>query len=69
MLIKNGRSITEKKIAASNLKRHLERCLEDMNLSDLTAIYKDLREDNAIGYNLSAMSRFVTRLSNRYPKP
>lgn len=69
MRIKYGRSATEKKIAASNLKRHLERCLDDMNLNDLTAIYKDLREDNAIGYKLSAMSQFVTRLGNRYPKP
>ena len=69
LLIKHGRSITEKRIAASNLKRHLERCLEDMNLSDLTAIYKGLKEDNDIGYNPPAVAQFVTRLANRYPKP
>ncbi len=68
-LIKHGRSVTEKKIAASNLRRHLERCLDDMNLSDLTAIYKGLREDNVIGYNPPAVARFVTRMANRYPKP
>lgn len=68
-LIRNGCSNTEKKIAASNLKRHLERCLDDMNLIDLTAIYKALKENNAIGYNPFAVNKFVTQMSNRYPKP
>lgn len=64
-----GRSDREKKIAASDLKRHLERCLNDMNLRDLTAIYKGKKENNAIGYNPPAVAQFVTRLANRYPKP
>lgn len=68
-LIKFGRSDTEKRNAASNLKRHLEKCLDDRNLSDLTAIYRGLREDNAIGYNPPAVARFVGRMANRYPKP
>lgn len=58
-----------RKAAATKLKRHLEKCLSDANLSDLTAIYKDLEEENAIGYNPPAVARFVTRLANRYPKP
>lgn len=68
-LIKHGRSDTEKKTAASNLKRHLERCLDDMNLIDLTAIYKGFKENNVIGYNPPAVAKFVGRMANRYPKP
>lgn len=68
-LIKHGHSDTEKRTAASDLKRYLERCLADVNLSDLTAIYKDLKAKNVIGYNPSAVAKFVTRLANRYPKP
>lgn len=59
----------EKRTAASNLKRHLQRCLEDRNLDDLTVIYRGLRENNAIGYNPAAVAKFVTRMSNRYPPP
>lgn len=55
--------------AAANLKRQLERCLADANLSELTAIYKDLKEENVIGYNPSAAAKFVSRMVNRYPKP
>lgn len=68
-LIRRGRSDTEKKTAASNLKRHLERCLDDRNLSDLTAIYKGLKENNVIGYNPPAVAKFVGRMASRYPKP
>lgn len=45
-LIRYGRSAAEKKAAASNLKRQLEICLDDMNLMDLTAIYRGLKENN-----------------------
>lgn len=55
--------------AAANLKRHLKRCLSDANLNELTAIYKDLEEENAIGYNPTAVADFVRRMVNRYPKP
>lgn len=68
-LIKYERSDTKKKTAASNLKRHLERCLDDMNLIELTAIYKGFKEDNSIGYNPSAVAKFVAQMVKRYPKP
>lgn len=68
-LIKYGYSDTERRNAALNLKRYLESCLDDMNLNDLTAIYRGLRENNVIGYNPRAVAQFVTRLANRYPKP
>lgn len=55
--------------AAADLKRHLKNCLSDVNLNELTAVYKDLEEENAIGYNPPAVARFVWQMINRYPKP
>lgn len=64
-----NQSDRDKRTAAFNLKVYLTKCLSDENLSELTAIYKDLKEENAIGYNPPAVAQFVTRLVNRYPKP
>lgn len=58
-----------KKRAAENLNRCLVRCLLDVNLCKLTAIYKDKKEDNAIGYEPSAVNSFVRNLRHTYPKP
>ncbi len=55
--------------AAANLKRHLEKCLSDANLNKLTAVYRDKKEDNAIGYDPPAVSTFVNRMLSAYPKP
>ena len=67
--IRSKQNDSVRKAAATRLKRHLDKCLSDVNLSELTAIYKDLKEENAIGYNPPAVARFVERLANRYPKP
>ena len=67
--IRSSKQDDVKKEAAFNLKVHLTKCLSDENLSELTAIYKDLKEENAIGYNAPAVAQFVTRMVNRYPKP
>lgn len=67
--IRSKQNDNVRKAAAANLKKHLERCLSDVNLGELTAIYKDLSEENAIGYNPPAVADFVRRLANRYPKP
>ena len=58
-----------KKLAAAKMKNQLKKCLSDANLSELTAIYRDKEEENVIGYNPPAVAQFVTRMSNRYPKP
>lgn len=58
-----------KKAAANNLNRHLKRCLLNVNLSKLTAIYKDKEEKNAIGYNPPAVADFVRQMRYTYPKP
>ena len=55
--------------AAAKLKRQLKRCLLDVKLSELTALYKDKEQENVIGYDPHAVADFVNRLSNRYPKP
>lgn len=68
-IIRSKQNDSVRKAAADNLKKHLERCLSDENLSGLTAIYKDLKEENVIGYNAHAVADFVTRFANRYPKP
>lgn len=68
-LIRHGRSDTEKKSAADSLREHLVRCVMDENLNDLTKVYRDKKERNAIGYNPPAVAQFVGKLANRYPKP
>ena len=68
-IIRSKKDNKARKEAAVKLKRHLKKCLLDVNLSELTAVYKDLEEDNAMGYNPSAVARFVERMVNRYPKP
>ena len=67
--IRKSKQDDVKRTAAFNLKVHLTKCLSDENLSELTSIYKDLKEENAIGYNPPAVAQFVTRMVNRYPKP
>ncbi len=58
-----------KKTAAARLKKQLEKCLSDVNLNKLTAIYRDKAEENAIGYNPPAVTAFVRRMSMVYPEP
>ena len=67
--IKSNQSDSARRAAAASLKSYLDRCLLDVNISELTAVYKDLKEENAIGYHPPAVSDFVNRLAFRYPKP
>lgn len=68
-LIRYGRNDNERKTAADNLREHLVKCVLDENLKDLTKVYRDKKEKNAIGYNPNAVASFVGKLANRYPKP
>ena len=67
--IRSKQNDSARSAAAARLKRQLDKCLSDVNLSELTVVYKDMKEENAIGYNPSAAASFVNRLANRYPKP
>lgn len=68
-IIKARRSETEIKTAADTLRENLVRCVLDENLKDLTAVYRDKKVKNALGYEPTAVAQFVGRLANRYPKP
>lgn len=57
--------------ALKNLREALASCVMDDNLNDLTAIYRDTTpnsEPNA-GYNSKAITRFITAMIRKYPKP
>lgn len=54
---------------ANNLKENLVKCLLDPNLDELTAIYRDKKVDNILGYDTLAISTFVGQLLVTYPKP
>lgn len=58
-IIRSKQIDSVRKAAANNLKKHLERCLSDENLSELTTIYKDLKEENVIGYNPHAVANYT----------
>lgn len=68
-IIRSKQDNRARKRAATNLKRHLKRCLADENLSELTDIYKNMEDENAIGYNPCAVSEFMRKMHARYPKP
>ncbi len=55
--------------AADKLRKKLNRCLSDVNLNRLTAVYRRKKENNAIGYDVAAVSSFVTRMLRTYPEP
>lgn len=68
-LIRYGRNENERKSAADTLRENLVKCVLDENLNDLTKVYRDKKEKNAIGYHPNSAAKFVGMLSNRYPKP
>lgn len=53
----------------SGLRENLIRCAMDKNLQELTAIYRDQHDDNLLGYDLPAISRFVMTMRREYPAP
>lgn len=68
-LIRYGRNDNERKAAADTLRENLVKCVLDDNLADMTKIYRDKKEKNAIGYHPNSVAQFVGKLANRYPKP
>ncbi|MCI8551177.1 MAG: AAA family ATPase [Lachnospiraceae bacterium] len=55
--------------AAAKLKFELKKCLSDVNLNKLTAIYRDKEKENVLGYDAIAVSSFVAQMLYTYPKP
>ena len=68
-IIKNSFEQTEKKIAAKKLREQLYRCERDVNLVKLTAIYRDQKADNVLGYKTDAVNGFVNLMLMEYPEP
>lgn len=68
-IIRESEQDDVRRTAANKLKEHLKRCLQHVNLSKLTAIYRDKKADNALGYETAAISQFVTQMLRAYPKP
>ena len=60
----------EKKFTIANhFKVTLVKCVLDPNLDDLTIIYRDKKADNILGYETGAISKFMNKLSRKYPQP
>ena len=47
----------------------LEVCLEDVNLDQLTNIYRFSADDSALGYDMADVGEFVVQFKQTYPKP
>ncbi len=47
----------------------LEVCLEDVNLDQLTNIYRFSADDSALGYDIADVGEFVIQFKQTYPKP
>lgn len=61
-------SQSEKINRISNLREQLVRCAMDKELGDLTQIYRDKPDNNPIGYDLVAASRFINSMRRKYQK-
>lgn len=57
----------EPKVAAKLLRICLDDCLDRPGLNDLTKIYRDMYDDNIIGYDANAVSQFVKQMVTKYP--
>lgn len=47
----------------------LEVCLDDVNLDQLTNIYRFSADDSALGYDMADVGEFVIQFKQTYPKP
>lgn len=51
------------------LQELLEVCLADVNLDQLTNIYRFSADDSALGYDMADVGEFVVQFKQTYPKP
>lgn len=68
-IITNSFDQSEKKLAAKKLGKMLRRCAQDVNLIKLTAVYRDKKAENNLGYDTDAASRFIDMMLTDYPEP
>lgn len=69
LVIKDKKADKGEKITRLNaLKEQLVRCAMDKELRDLTQIYRDKQDNNPLGYDVIAVSRFINSMRREYPK-
>lgn len=70
LTIRDPKQDNKTKISAVNiLRKHLVKCILDENLSKLTALYRDKKAKNLLGYDPMAISTFVGQMLMKYPEP
>lgn len=70
LTIRDSKQDNKTKIGAVGiLREHLVKCIQDENLSKLTALYRDKKEKNILGYDPMAVSTFVGQMLMEYPEP
>ena len=71
MISDKNKPQTERLDAVSRLRENLTRCAMDKNLDELTAVYKNTYPTTSVnvGYDQIAVSKFVTSMQKKYPKP
>lgn len=69
LVIKDKKSDKNEKLTRmSTLREQLVRCAMDKELRDLTQIYREKVENNQLGYDAIAVSRFINQMRRKYPK-
>ena len=70
LTIRDSKQDNKTKMSAVNiLREHLVNCILDENLSKLTALYRDKKAENILGYDPMAVSTFVGQMLMEYPEP
>ena len=70
LTIRDSKQDNKTKMSAVKiLREHLAKCILDENLSKLTALYRDKKAKNLIGYDPMAISTFVGQMLMEYPEP
>lgn len=66
-----NRPQTERLEAVNRLRENLTRCVMDKTLDELTTVYRDTMPTTSVnvGYDQIAVSKFVTTMQKKYPKP
>lgn len=53
--------------AAETLHTYLEKCLATDDLDPFTVLYRDRKDDSAVGYDLGFVRMFVEELTDKLP--
>lgn len=68
-VIESGTDEDETKKAAKLLHMHLDDCRGRRGMDELTAVYRNKKENSEVGYDYGTVLQFVDDLTARYPIP